>query len=133
MKDSWQRIEIPPLTLIWSHFIPWDDLKLDSRSDPRAVNVPAEPGVYEVYRTNDEEDAPALHIGKTSNLRMRIKQGLVKGKVPHSTGKRIRKSEDTSILIVHWAVTDRPAAVEEELHRAHIEFHGDFPIYTKVT
>lgn len=85
MEDSWQYIEIPPITLIWSHFVPWNDLKRDSRSDPMAVNVPDESGVYEVYRTDDEEDAPALHIGKTSNLRMRIKKGLVKEKVPHST------------------------------------------------
>ena len=71
-----------------------------------------------------------LTIGKASNLRMRVKQGLVKGKVPHSTGDRIRGLEDTSQIVIRWAETDRPSAVEEELHRAYIETYAELPTHT---
>lgn len=64
---------------------------------------------------------------------MRIKQGLVKGKVPHSAGKRIRAQEDLSRLVVRWAVTDRPAAVEEELHKKYKAKFGELPKYTEHT
>jgi hypothetical protein len=43
----------------------------------------------------------------------------VKGKLPHSGGHRIRELEDVSQLVVRWAVTGRPSAAEEELHRAY--------------
>jgi predicted GIY-YIG superfamily endonuclease len=123
--DSWQMIEIPEFRLIWSREVSWDELALG------VVDVPSEAGVYSVYRI-DEEDAPALHIGQTNDLYRRITQDLIKG--THSAGKRIRKKEDTSRLIIMWAVTDRPAAVEEELHRLHKEAHdGQLPIYTLVT
>jgi hypothetical protein len=43
------------------------------------------PRVYEARLAGAEE---RLTIGKASDLRMRIKQGLVKGETPHFTGDR---------------------------------------------
>lgn len=123
-------IEIPPITLDWSEWFVWSRFKLDARSDPNAIRLPNSPGVYEARLI---DDGKRLTIGRGSNLRMRVKQGLVKGKVPHSAGKRIRKEEDTSAIIIRWAETERPAAVEEELHRRHIEIFGRLPKYTERT
>lgn len=51
---------------------------------------------------------------------MRVKQGLVRGKVPHSTGERMRADGlDFSKIVVRWAATDRPSAAEEEMHKRH--------------
>ena len=125
-----QQIEIPPITLEWSQWFAWSRFKLDARSDPNAIKLPNSPGVYETRLIDFNE---RLTIGKTANLRMRIKQGLVKGKLPHSSGKRIRNQEDTSSIVIRWAVTERPAAVEEELHKRYIEVFGKLPKYTKRT
>ena len=122
-------IQIPPIKLRWSDWYDWESLKKDVRKG-EGVSVPDEPGVYEVkYKDSDER----LTIGKASNLRMRVKQGLVKGKVPHSAGDRIRKREDTSKIMIRWAVTERPAAAEEELHRRHKERFGRLPKYVEHT
>lgn len=124
-----QVINIPPVELEWSDWFPWDDLKIDARSG--GVKVPNRvPGVYEVKYGDNEE---RLTIGGTNDLRFRIKQGLVKGKTRHSAGKKIRANGDTSKLVVRWAVTSRPHAVEEELHRLYTEKFGKLPKYTKRT
>ena len=86
--------------------------------------MPTDPGCYEVRRDGAEV---RLTIGRAANLRSRVKQGLVKGKFPHSTGTRIRAKEDVSKLLVRWAVTKRPAVVEEELHLRHREEYGRLP------
>jgi excinuclease UvrABC nuclease subunit len=89
-----------------------------------------QPGVYEVgYADADER----LTIGKASDLRMRVRQGLVKGKVPHSAGDKIRAREELSRLVVRWAVTSRPAAAEEELHHRHKARFGRLPQYVSHT
>jgi len=124
-----EEINIPPIVLEWSEWIPWDNLKIDMRYGC-GVRVPTAPGVYEAKYRDDEK---RLTIGKASDLRMRIKQGLVKGKVPHSTGERIRAHEDVSRIVVRWAVTNRPAAVEEELHERHRAKFGTLPKHTKHT
>jgi hypothetical protein len=125
-----EEINIPPIVLEWSEWIPWDDLRIDARSEG-GLGVPNQtPGVYEARFAASEE---RLTIGKTTNLRQRIERGLVKGKMPHSAGKKIRASEDVSAIVVRWAVTDRPAAVEEELHRRHRAKFGRLPTYTKRT
>lgn len=124
-----QVINIPPVELEWSDWFPWDDLKIDARSGGVKV-LNRVPGVYEVKYGDNEE---RLTIGGTNNLRFRIKQGLVKGKTRHSAGKKIRANEDTSKLVVRWAVTSRPRAVEEELHRLYTEKFGKLPKYTKRT
>ncbi len=129
-ETSKQTIKIPPIELKWSEWIPWDKLKIDARGIT-GIKVPnKKSGVYEAKFISAEE---RLTIGKASDLRMRIKQGLVKGKTPHSSGKRIRSNEDTSKIVVRWAITDRPAAVEEELHRLYRRKHGTLPKYTKQT
>ena len=125
-----QKIRIPEIELHWSDWIPRDKFKLDARNDPSGVSPPNEPGVYEA-RLVDEEHR--LIIGKASNLRRRIKQGLVKGKLEHSTGKRIRAKEDTNRIVFRRATTDRPAATEEELHKRHLTRFGALPRYTKRT
>jgi len=112
------RIVIPPVTLLWSDWVPWNDMKIDAQFSG-GIKVPNEPSVYEVKYKH--EDKKRLTIGKVSNLRKRIKQGLIKGKFPRSTGKRIRVKVDISKLVVRWTVTDRPAAVEEDLHRRYIK------------
>ena len=58
---------------------------------------------------------------------------MVKGKVPHSTGERIRKLEDVVHINIRWAITDRPSACEEELHKLYVNIHGCLPLYTKRT
>lgn len=129
-----QEIQIPRIILNWSEWCSWSKLELDARTDFGAVSVPSSPGVYEARQTAagalpDER----LTIGKASDLRMRIKQGLVKGKIPHSAGKKIRAKESVSGILVRWAETDRPAATEEELHRLYKDKVGDLPKYTERT
>jgi excinuclease UvrABC nuclease subunit len=125
-----EEINIPSIVLKWSEWVAWKDLVEDARQGS-GVKVPNKsPGVYEVKYTNADE---RLTIGKASNLRMRIKQGLVKGKSPHLAGKKIRAEEDLSRIMVRWAVTDRPAAVEEELHKRHQAKFGSLPRYVKHT
>jgi len=122
-------IEIPRIELRWSEWHPWEELKEDARSG--GIKIPNEvSGVYEVKYMDSEE---RLTIGRTTNLRYRIRQALVKGLALHSSGKEIREKEDVSRLVVRWAVTDRPAAVEEELHRRYVEKHGMWPLYTDHT
>lgn len=88
-------------------------------------------GVYEVRVIGTEEWR--LTIGKASNLRHRIKQGLVKGIAKHSSGTRIRATEDVSRIEVRWACTDRPCAAEEELHKQYERTFGGLPKYTLCT
>ena len=123
-------IEMRRVILQWSEWYEWSRFELDARSGPNAVMLPNTPGVYEAKL---REAADRLTIGRASNLRMRVKQGLVKDKVPHSAGKDIRKNEDTSRIVIRWAVCDRPAAAEEELHRRHKSEFGRLPKYTDRT
>lgn len=125
-----QKIIIPEITLEWSNWFNWNEFKKDARSDKSAVRVPPTKGVYEVKSIKNNQ---ILTIGKGSNLRMRIKQGLVKGKTPHSSGKKIKKYENVKNLQIHWAETSRPSAVEEDLHIKFYEKHNKFPEYTKHT
>lgn len=124
-----ETINIPLIRLKWSKWIPWDNLKADARKG--GTKVPnKESGVYEVRYADTKE---RLTIGKASDLRMRIKQGLVKGKTPHSAGNKIRDSEDTSKILVRWAITNRPAAAEEELHKRYVKKFGKLPKYVQHT
>jgi hypothetical protein len=123
-------IKIPPIDLEWTEWYAWNKFEFDARSDSNGITPPKSPGVYEVRLIEIEQ---RLTIGKASDLRMRVKQGLVKGKVPHSSGKVIRENEDTSKILIRWAVTDRPAAVEEELHKQHKQIFGKLPKHTDHT
>ena len=122
-------ISIPTVELDWSPWVSWMSIWDDARSG--GINIPNRtPGVYEARATDREE---RLTIGKAADLRMRVRQGLVKGKTPHSAGTRIRANEDLQAILVRWAVTDRPAAVEEELHRRHRARFGSLPKYVEHT
>jgi excinuclease UvrABC nuclease subunit len=123
-------IEIPVIHLSWSDWVIWKYLVVDARTNMEGRTPPNKPGVYEV-RTNEGEER--LTIGKASNLRMRIKQGLVKGKTPHSSGIEIRARENSSNLVVRWAETEWPSAAEEALHREYKSVFGSLPKYTKRT
>lgn len=118
-----QVLEIPHIKLKWYEWVHWDDLKGDARKG--GINVPNEPGVYEVRRKSTKK---LLQIGMSSNLRMRIKQMLIKGK-QHPSGKKILANEDTSRVEVRWAFTDRQAAAEEELCRQYWQESGELPKY----
>ena len=124
-----ETINIPLIRLKWSEWILWDNLKSDARKGGIKVSN-KKPGVYEVKYEDTEE---RLTIGKASNLRMRIKQGLIKGKTPHSAGERIRAGEDILRIVVRWAITDRPAAVKEELHKRYINRFVKLPKYVEHT
>jgi hypothetical protein len=131
MADAGKElVNIPPIVLEWSDWTAWNDLKIDARGKG-GVRVPnGVPGVYEAkYMDADVR----LTIGKASDLRYRVKQGLVKGKAQHSSGDKIRDNEDISKIVVRWAVTERPAAAEEELHKRHQAKFGDLPKYTEHT
>lgn len=125
-----QIITIPQIELEWSEWFFWKEFLRDVRTDISAVRIPQKPGVYEARLVNYEE---RLTIGKASNLRMRVKQGLVKGLVPHSTGERIRGLEIVEDIEIRWAITDRPSAVEEELHKLYKKKYLTLPKYTKRT
>lgn len=124
-----QLIEIP-LELHWTDWYPWERLRPNVSKDPHAISPPKVSGVYEA-KLNDQDER--LTIGKAANLRKRVKRGLVKGKISHSSGKRIRAHEDTTQVVIRWAETDRPAAAEEELHKQHRERFGRLPKYTRRT
>jgi hypothetical protein len=75
-----------------------------------------------------------LHVGMATDLRMRVRSGLIKGQVPHSTGERIRATEDVRELEVRWAeVALEDARLVEEMlkwrHRQQNE--GASPSYGK--
>jgi len=124
-----QHINIPEIILEWTDWVNWEDIKVDARSG--GIRIPnKKPGVYEVRFKDSEE---RLTIGETEDLRMRIRQGLVKGKSPHSSGKAIRAAVDTRTIQVRWALTDRPCAVEEELHKQYRDKFGALPLHTKHT
>lgn len=124
-----QLIEMPLIHLRWSEWYNWKEIEMKVRN--RGINVPSLSGVYEVKIKDTNE---ILTIGKASNLRNRIKRGLVQGKLPHSTGKRIRKEEDIEGIQIRWALTDLPSAVEEYLHQKYREQNnGKLPRHTIIT
>jgi hypothetical protein len=123
-------IEIPAITLCWSEWHAWADFARDARSDTQGIRVPDGPGVYEARLISEHV---RLTIGRAADLRMRLKQGLVKGKIPHSAGRRIEQNEDISCVVIRFAETDFPAAVEEELHKRHKAAFGRLPKYTLAT
>ena len=124
-----QDIYIPPIHLEWSAWVPWNELMKDARSG--GIRIPnGKSGVYEARLGHNLE---RLTIGKASDLRRRIRQGLIKGKAKHSSGERIRANEDIDKIEIRWAETDRPSAVEEELHKQYRARFGKWPKYTDHT
>ena len=125
-----QKIVIAPIELNWSQWYIWQELMEDARSG--GIRIPnGVPGVYEARLIGATK---RLTKGKASNLRMRIRQGLIKGKTAHSAGKNIRETENVNSVEIRWATTDRPSAVEEELHKQYVsQHHGEMPKYTQHT
>jgi len=122
-----ERLRVAEVVLKWSPWERWEDLAADYRGSMGADVPQKQSGVYEVAV---EGQGPRLVIGKAVNLAKRIKTDLVRGKGPHPAGSKIREHEDTSGLMVRWALTDRPAAAEEALHQQHVRKHGKLPKYT---
>ena len=122
-------IDIPTIRLEWSDWIKWEDLKVDARRG--GIRVPNH--ISGVYEAKYKETEDRLTIGKASDLRHRVKQGLVKGKTSHSAGEKIRKNEDVSRIEVSWGCTNRPACAEEWLHRKHVKKYQRLPKYVEHT
>ncbi len=125
-----QVLEIPEIVLQWSHYERWEDIANPPEDDRPLDLPPAQPGVYEVTGKGEYR---ALYIGRARDLHDRITNALVKGTLPHHAGLKIRENENLADLEVRWAVTDRPAAAEEELHRQHREMFDCLPLYTSHT
>ena len=128
-----QILEIPAIHLNWSEWTPWSAVARNFRDG--GANLPDTPGVYEVKHKAEDE---RITIGRTKHLRGRVKEALVKGSGPHSTGERIEKARIAGHirvdgLVIRWAETNRPAAAEEELHRRYIEDYGGLPKQTMNT
>jgi len=125
-----ETIIIPPIRLEWSDWYHWNDIKKDVRKKD-GISIPnKKSGVYEVKLIDSEE---RLTIGSSDDLRYRIRQCLVKGIGEHSSGDKIRSKENTDNICVRWAKTDRPRAIEEELHQRYVKKFGHLPKYTKRT
>ena len=126
-----ETMTIGEMRLEWSKWINWNDiLKFDGRKNTTADVPKGKKGVYEAkYRCAKKR----LTIGKTRDLRKRIVSELVKGTGSHSAGEKIRRNEDVSRIIVRFAPTDRPSAVEEELHMRHEKAFGSPPKYVEQT
>jgi hypothetical protein len=119
-------LSIPDIWIKWSFVESFDDIAGTGEHSEEIDLPPPEPGVYEVRCRGRYEP---LYIGRTLNLRQRVRDALVKGIAVHVAGQRMRENEGPALLCVRWAVTDRPAAAEEELLRRHEKFWGHLPEY----
>ena len=125
-----QRLDLRAIELKWSAWHRWEHLAVDDRGGA-GVQVPeGTPGVYEAKVEGEKE---RLVIGRASDLYERVKDSLVRGRKYHPAGNKIRANEDLSQVRVRWAITDRPAAAEEELHGQHRRHFGRLPRYVEHT
>ena len=117
-----------PIRLPWSHWERWEDIR---EYGPLVIDLPfGKSGVYEA-RLEDEDER--LTIGRATDLKDRVMLGLVRGTAKHTSGQKIRENENVYRVVVRWAVTDRPAAAEEALHRRHLARFARLPKYTLKT
>lgn len=116
------------IVLNWHDWVLWEEMLHDARSNKNAPNPPAEPGVYEVKFI---DQVFRLVIGRASNIRGRLKDGLIKGKVGHPPGDRLREEIlDRSNIHVRWATTPSPSGAEEFLLQRHkVAHNGKLPKY----
>jgi hypothetical protein len=124
-----EKITIPGIELSWTDWVSWKDI--EKEEEHGGVKIDRDPGVYEV-RFSDCEDR--LTIGKTVNLNKRIRRGLVQGKLFHSSGKliRVEHKKELEKILIRWAKTNWPSAVEEALHKRHLEKFGKKPEYVRI-
>jgi excinuclease UvrABC nuclease subunit len=121
-----QTITFEPIILEWTRWY------IFSVVVGNRVLVPKLSGVYEVIEPNNE---CRLTIGESKNLNRRIRHNLIKGS-SHSAGEDIKKHFAPivhSTLLVRWALTSKRAAVQEELHRLHMQVYDCMPRYTDKT
>lgn len=126
-----QVIDIETIELRWSDWHKFETLKLHPKKSD--VKVPKESGVYEVKCAGEQI---RLTIGKAKNINDRVRNGLIKQSIQHSAGKKIKSSfseGEHDTILVRWALTIRPAATEEELHRLYKNAFGKLPTYTSWT
>jgi len=133
-RDGWlpvedQVLQTGPIFLEWYRWFRWPELAVSEKS-PDRIGPPTDAGVYEVRFEGEEQ---RLYIGKATNLDRRIKQDLIRGYHVHPAGPALRAEKDKSRILIRWTDTDRPAAVEEELHRLHLERFDAYPKYTQRT
>jgi len=122
-----ERLPVRAIELRWSEWYKWEDLAKDAREGDGVLVPDGTPGVYEAKVEGEKE---LLAIGKAADLQTRVKAGLVKGSLRHEAGAKIRANEDFAKVRVRWALTDRPATAEEELHHRHLRRFGKLPKYT---
>ena len=115
-----REVHIEPIVLDWSEWHSWRSAREGGVTLPNK-----EPGVYEARLSGSEE---RLAIGKARDLRKRVKQGLMGGNAGDPAGEDLGAGED---VVVRWAVTERPAAVAEELQIRHKGRFGELPKYTR--
>jgi hypothetical protein len=126
-----QAVEVPPIVLAWSPWVPWNSLLEDQRRRTGPRLPVGRSGVYEVMA---EGQRIRLVIGRSSDLRTRVRHELVMGVGgAHTARAAILANEDMPKVYVRWALTDRPAAAEEALHLEHKHRHGRMPKYTQRT
>jgi len=127
-----QHIQIEPIELNWSEWYSFSDVILDAGNSK--IKIPKSSGVYEAILAIESRER--LTIGQTTNLRQRIRDALVNGTMPHSAGEKIRSSVtdvEFKNILVRWATTIRPHAIEEELHRLYKKMFNCLPKYTTKT
>ncbi len=123
-----ELLEPEPIRLPWSHWERWEDIRVYG---PLIIDLPfVKSGVYEA-RLEDEDER--LTIGRAMDLKDRVMLGLVRGTAKHTSGQKIHENENVYRVVIRWAVTDRPAAAEEELHRRHVARFARLPKYTLKT
>jgi hypothetical protein len=114
------------------HWSDWFEVLTDDRGGQGMAISNQIPGLYEVkYADNDGDER--LSVGKAADLRMPVRQGLEKGKLPYAGGIHSRGTEDLSRLVVSWAMTDRPAAAEEEQRRGYRAEFSTLPAFVRST
>ncbi len=122
-------LELGSIVLEWCWWEWWTDLRADRRTG-EGVGMPRAAGVYEARLYGEEQ---RLYIGRACNLERRVRHSMISGASEHDAGRRIEANEDLSRVCVRWASTDRPAAVEEELLRRHMQQFGALPKYCEHT
>lgn len=75
-------LEIGTITLDGSDWVPGVEILTDNRGGA-GVSIPnVIAGVYEVHSI-DNEPGDRVYIGRAGDLRLRVRQGLAKCKLPH--------------------------------------------------
>lgn len=129
-----QTIKIEAV-LEWSDWHTWNKVKQSYEETGAGICPPDSSGVYEVRCAGEEM---RLTIGMSGSFAKQTLKGRIRkfvvGTGEHSTRDRIKKDlGETGMqrLVLRWATTDWPAAVEEYLKHEHYKRFGGLPRYTK--